>query len=140
VTNLSGKTALVTGTSRGIGRATALPLSRAGAEVLVHYHRGATEAKAVIARINRNDGRAEGVCADLGEADGPHKLAKQVREGHDYALGIQALKRLAQPDDIGGVVAFLASEAARWITGDTVRVDGGSKLSSLQCRNALRQI
>src|SRR5277367_5941478 len=44
--------------------------------------------------------------------------------GRDVALGIQALKRLAQPDDIGGVIAFLASEDARWITGDIVRVDG----------------
>jgi 3-oxoacyl-[acyl-carrier protein] reductase len=48
--------------------------------------------------------------------------------GRDFALGIQALKRLAQPDDIGGVIAFLASEDARWITGDIVRVDGGSNL------------
>ena len=40
----------------------------------------------------------------------------------------QALKRVAQPDDVGGVVAFLASDEARWISGDTVRVDGGSKL------------
>ena len=48
--------------------------------------------------------------------------------GRDVALGMQALKRLAQPDDIGGVVAFLASDDARWISGDTVRVDGGSKL------------
>ncbi|HJZ14371.1 MAG TPA: SDR family oxidoreductase, partial [Stellaceae bacterium] len=48
--------------------------------------------------------------------------------GRDLALGMQALKRLAQPDDIGGVVAFLASEHARWITGDTIHVDGGSKL------------
>ena len=39
--------------------------------------------------------------------------------GRDYALGMQALKRVAQPDDIGGVVAFLASDEARWITGDT---------------------
>ena len=39
--------------------------------------------------------------------------------GREYALGMQALKRLAQPDDIGGVVAFLASDDARWITGDT---------------------
>jgi len=41
---------------------------------------------------------------------------------------MQALKRVAQPDDIGGTIAFLASDAARWITGDTLRVDGGSKL------------
>jgi 3-oxoacyl-[acyl-carrier protein] reductase len=48
--------------------------------------------------------------------------------GRDYTLGMQALKRLAQPDDIGSVVTFLASDDARWITGDTVRTDGGSKL------------
>ena len=48
--------------------------------------------------------------------------------GRDFTLGIQALKRLARPDDIGSVVAVLASDAARWISGDTVRVDGGSKL------------
>jgi NAD(P)-dependent dehydrogenase (short-subunit alcohol dehydrogenase family) len=41
---------------------------------------------------------------------------------------MQALKRLAQPDDIADVVAFLASDHARWVNGDTVRVDGGSKL------------
>jgi 3-oxoacyl-[acyl-carrier protein] reductase len=38
------------------------------------------------------------------------------------------MKRVAQPDDIGDAIAFLASDAARWITGDTLRVDGGSKL------------
>jgi 3-oxoacyl-[acyl-carrier protein] reductase len=48
--------------------------------------------------------------------------------GRNFVLGMQALKRVAQPDDIAGAVAFLASDAARWITGDTVRVDGGSKL------------
>jgi len=48
--------------------------------------------------------------------------------GREYVLGIQALKRLAQPDDIAGTVAFLASDAARWITGDSIHVDGGSKL------------
>jgi 3-oxoacyl-[acyl-carrier protein] reductase len=49
--------------------------------------------------------------------------------GRDFALGIQALNtHVAEPADIAGVVAFLASEDARWITGDTVRVDGGSKL------------
>jgi NAD(P)-dependent dehydrogenase (short-subunit alcohol dehydrogenase family) len=48
--------------------------------------------------------------------------------GRDYTLGMQALKRIAQPDDISGAVVFLASDEARWITGDTLRVDGGSKL------------
>ena len=48
--------------------------------------------------------------------------------GRDYALSLQALKRVAQPDDIAGAVTFLASDRANWITGDTLRVDGGSKL------------
>ncbi len=48
--------------------------------------------------------------------------------GRDFTLAMQALKRIAQPDDIGEVIAFLASDEARWITGHTIRVDGGSKL------------
>jgi len=41
---------------------------------------------------------------------------------------MQALKRMAQPDDIAPVVAFLASDDARWVTGESIHVDGGSKL------------
>ena len=248
MTHLSGKTALVTGASRGIGRATAVALAKAGAQVLVHYGRGATEAEAVVAEIRKAGGRADAIAADLAAPDGAHTLARQVRSivgdrldvlvanagvagtktieetsvedfdrmfavnvrapffliqqllpilgkgssvilvsslaahasvgtlaayaatkgaidtlvkhfasalgergvrvnavapgvvetdmsafaktesGRDLTLAMQALKRVAQPDDIGDVVAFLASDAARWITGDTVRVDGGSKL------------
>jgi 3-oxoacyl-[acyl-carrier protein] reductase len=36
-----------------------------------------------------------------------------------------ALRRIGEPDDIASVVAFLASDAARWITGETIAVDGG---------------
>jgi 3-oxoacyl-[acyl-carrier protein] reductase len=246
--NLSGKTALVTGASRGIGRATAFALAEAGARILVHYSSSEKEADAVVAEIHRTGGRAEKLNADLALKDGPHRLADQVRRivgqrldilvanagislaspieevkvddldklfavnvrapyllvqqllpilsedssitfvsslaahasvnnisayaatkgaidtivkhfaaalgpkgirvnavapgvvdigmsnftkteaGREIALGMQALKRIAKPDDIGGVIAFLASDAARWITGDTVHVDGGSKL------------
>ncbi|HUC17889.1 MAG TPA: SDR family oxidoreductase [Acetobacteraceae bacterium] len=245
---LSGKTALVTGASRGIGRASALALARAGAQVLIHYSSGAAEAEEVAEEIRRLGGRADTAGVDLTVADAPHKLARQVRgivgdrldvlvanagtskavtieettvedfdrlfavnvrapfflvqqllpilgngssvillsslaahavvgalpaysatkgaidtlvrhlaaafgergirvnavapgvvatemsnftktdAGREYALGIQALKRLAQPEDLAGVVAFLASDDARWINGDTIRVDGGSKL------------
>ena len=77
--NLSGKTALVTGASRGIGRASALALAAAGAQVLVHYGRGATEADGVVAEMGKAGGRADAVAADLAAADGPHKLAKLAR-------------------------------------------------------------
>ena len=245
---LAGKTALVTGASRGIGRSSALALAQAGGRVLIHYSRGEQEAEAVVQEIRKAGGSADKVAADLRLPNGPHDLAKRVREivgerldilvanagvaksatieattiedfdnlfavnvrapfflvqqllpalvsgssivfvsslvarasvgtlpayaatkgavdtlvthfaallgergirvnavapgvvqtdmssftksdaGREYTLNMQALKRIAQPDDIGGVVAFLASDAARWITGDTVRVDGGSKL------------
>jgi 3-oxoacyl-[acyl-carrier protein] reductase len=248
MSNLAGKTALVTGASRGIGRASALGLAKAGAQVLVHYNNSEMEADAVVAEIRKAGGRADKVGADLRQADGPHILAKRVRaivgdrldilaanagiskaasiedttiedfdslfavnvrspfflvqqllpalckgsnivftsslaahasvealsayaatkgavdtlvkhfalalgprgirvnavapgvvetdmsnftktdSGRELTLGMQALKRLAQPEDIAPAVVFLASDDARWITGDTVHVDGGSKL------------
>src|SRR4029077_5125459 len=76
---LSGKTALVTGASRGMGRASALALAQAGAQVLVHYSNSEKEADAVVAEIRKGGGRAEKVGAHLRQADGPHLLAKRVR-------------------------------------------------------------
>jgi NAD(P)-dependent dehydrogenase (short-subunit alcohol dehydrogenase family) len=248
MSTLSGKSALVTGASRGIGRASALALAQAGAQVLIHYGSGEKEADAVVAEIRSTGGRAEKVAADLRQADGPQRLASQVRAvfgdrldilvanagiskaasiedttvadfdnlfavnvrapfflvqqllpilgngssviftsslvarqslgtlaayaatkgaidtlvkhfaaalgargirvnavapgvvetdmsnfaktdaGRDFTLSMQALQRVAQPQDIAPVVAFLASDDAGWITGDTVQVDGGSKL------------
>jgi 3-oxoacyl-[acyl-carrier protein] reductase len=63
--NLSGKTALVTGASRGIGRASALARAHGGAQVLVHYGRGKAEAEAVVAEIRNGGGRAEALSSDL---------------------------------------------------------------------------
>ena len=48
--------------------------------------------------------------------------------GRQTTLSMQALKRIALPEDLGDVFTFLASDAARWITGQTINVDGGSRL------------
>jgi 3-oxoacyl-[acyl-carrier protein] reductase len=48
--------------------------------------------------------------------------------GREVTLGMQALKRIGQPEDVADVVAFVASYGARWITGASIPVDGGSKL------------
>src|SRR3979411_438851 len=76
---LTGKTALVTGASRGMGRAIALELAAAGAQVLVHYGRSATEADGVVAEIRKAGGRADAIATDLATADGAGKLARQAR-------------------------------------------------------------
>jgi 3-oxoacyl-[acyl-carrier protein] reductase len=183
VTKLENKSALVTGASRGIGRAIASALAQTGAHVLVHYGRSEQEARSLVASIQTNGGSAAAISADLGTPDGAAQLAEQVRSivgartvvgkpgledpsilayavtkgaletlvrnwaailgprgvrvnavapgvidtdmsnfakteaGREATLGMQAFKRIGKPDDISGVVAFLASEDARWITG-----------------------
>jgi NAD(P)-dependent dehydrogenase (short-subunit alcohol dehydrogenase family) len=52
----------------------------------------------------------------------------KTEAGREAALGMQALKRLGKPEDVADVVAFLASDKARWISGASIPVDGGSKL------------
>jgi NAD(P)-dependent dehydrogenase (short-subunit alcohol dehydrogenase family) len=155
MTTLSGKTALVTGASRGIGRATALAIAKGGAQVLVHYGRGVSSIvllsslaahasvgtlSACAATKGAIDTLVKHFASALGErgirvnAIAPGVVETDMSSfartdaGRDFTLGLQALKRVAQPDDIADAIAFLASDAARWITGDTLRVDGGSKL------------
>ena len=52
----------------------------------------------------------------------------KTEDGRAATLKMQALQRIGQPDDVADVVAFLASEKARWINGATIPVDGGSLL------------
>src|ERR1700722_13525766 len=79
MTSLQNKTALVTGASRGIGRATASAFANAGARVLVHYGRSAQDAESLVADIRSKGGRADAIRADLGTPDGAIQLAKEVR-------------------------------------------------------------
>src|SRR5437870_2886280 len=77
---LTNKTALITGASRGIGRATAKALAKAGARVIVHYSRAAAEADALVKEIRASGGQAEAASADLSLPDSVADLATEVRE------------------------------------------------------------
>ena len=77
--SLTNKTALVTGASRGIGRATASALANAGAHILVRYGHSAQDAESIVADIRSKGGRADTIGADLGTPDGATLLAKDVR-------------------------------------------------------------
>jgi NAD(P)-dependent dehydrogenase (short-subunit alcohol dehydrogenase family) len=93
---LRNKTALVTGASRGIDRATAAALAEAGAHVLVHYGRSSQEAESLVDSIRAKGGRAEAIRADLATTDGATSLAKEVR-----SIGGERLDVLVCNDDRG---------------------------------------
>jgi 3-oxoacyl-[acyl-carrier protein] reductase len=52
----------------------------------------------------------------------------KTEAGRSITLGMQSLKRIGKPEDVADVIAFLASDEARWITCASIPVDGGSKL------------
>src|SRR6267143_690603 len=66
--DLTGKRAFVTGGGRGIGRATALLLARAGAAVAVGYRNRQREATETVEAVGRSGGRGVAIAGDLGEA------------------------------------------------------------------------
>lgn len=88
--DLKGRRALVTGASRGIGRATALLLGRCGADVFVGYYRRVAEATSVVEELRALGVRAGAHGVDLGTAEGARALfdaAEQALGGLDIFVG-----------------------------------------------------
>ncbi len=77
---LRGLVAIVTGASRGIGRAVALELGRQGADVVVHYHRREAEARAVARELEQMGRRSAVVQADLREYEGCRRVVRTALE------------------------------------------------------------
>lgn len=71
---LAGRTAVVTGSSRGIGRVIALELARRGAQIVVNYRSEAERAAAVCAEIEAQGSRAVSVAADVSQASDVERL------------------------------------------------------------------
>jgi bifunctional oxygenase/reductase len=110
VDRLTGKTALVTGSSRGIGRATAVNLAREGALVVVHYATNDTAADETVELIEKEGGSALPVRAELGVPGDVHELFLGVERGLKERIGESRLDILVNnagltstgqlPDDV----------------------------------------
>jgi 3-oxoacyl-[acyl-carrier protein] reductase len=103
---------------RATGAVAAYGSMKAAIESLVR--RGAAELGARWIRVN--------AVAPATTATGAVAQWTETEEGRAAALSVQALKRVAQPEDIGDAIAMLCSDRARWITGAVIPVDGGAML------------
>ena len=62
------------------------------------------------------------------ETDFGGGMVRDNKQVNDYIAGVTALGRVGLPDDIGGVVAFLCTEDAKWVNAQRIEVSGGANL------------
>ena len=92
---LTGYAAIVTGGARGIGRAIALALADAGADVLFTYKGNTTAADAVVAEINAKGRTAVAVQADAADPDSAVAVVAKAMESARLSLFAKSLMALA---------------------------------------------
>ena len=80
---IEGKTAIVTGASRGIGKAIAISLAKEGAEVIINYSSSPDNANKVVSEINEFGGKAYPLQADISNENSVNELIKKVLEKHN---------------------------------------------------------
>lgn len=78
MTSLTGKVAIVTGSSRGIGRAIAERLGKEGASVVVNYGRSADQAQEVVSAVEANGGKGFAVQADISQVADIRRLFQEA--------------------------------------------------------------
>jgi 3-oxoacyl-[acyl-carrier protein] reductase len=120
---LTGKTALITGASRNIGRATALALADAGADVAVHAHRNATDIEETARLVREAGRRALVVMGDVRDGGQVRRLAKQVTDelGGVDVLVLNAAVRTESP--------FLEMSYEHWRAVIDLSLDGAFHLT-----------
>ncbi|MCG7633605.1 SDR family oxidoreductase [Gordonia McavH-238-E] len=147
---LTGRVALVTGGSRGVGRSVASRLARDGATVAITYRREAQAAAEVVDEIGAFGGRARAyqvsiddvravesmvdtIASDLGAVDLLVSNAGSASRGTDIddLDASSPFGRVCRPEDVAGAVAFLVSADSEYMTGQRLVVDGGGPKAAI---------
>ncbi len=100
---LKGKTALITGSAKRIGRSCALRLAREGISILIHYNNSETEAEELAESIRLAGGKAWTICQDLSEKGGAESLMERglnITGGLDYLVNSASIFPKSSYEDV----------------------------------------